>query len=259
MQFTKRHVIPSLLFLLAALIPINAQNTDKAKSEIEVRGTYNIPSGEAVFSSSGSTGTTIDFDRDFDLRKELGFGVKYTYRTPDGKHKFSGEYDQTTWNRNTLLTRSITFLGQTYTANLNLESDLRLSEFLGRYSYRWGNEQIRIGPMVDMGVVNTRLNLTGTTNSGQRSGTATINKFAATIGYDLDYDPSSRISIFHNLGAIRFKKDRLFHAEGGMKIWVNHYLGFSGGYRAQIYKLVDDDNFLKINNHGPFFGGVVRF
>jgi hypothetical protein len=246
------------LLLLFGFVTAEAQNS-RPKNEIEVRGVLSVPSGEASFSSDGSTGTVISFERDFDFRNELGFQVQYTHRTENGKHKFLGEYSQTSWNRNNTLTRSFTFLGQTYVANLETTSDFRLSTFRAMYAYRWGNDKIRIGPMADMGVVSTRLKLTGTTNNGTRSDTGKITKFAATLGYDLDYDPNPVVNIFNNLGAIAFQGERLFHVEGGVRIFATRQIGFSGGYRALRYRLEKNDNFILVKVHGPFFGGVFRF
>jgi hypothetical protein len=246
------------VLLCAELVTVQAQNS-QPKHEIEVRGVLAVPSGEANFSSNGDTGTVISFSRDFDFRNELGFQLRYTYRTENGKHKFLGDYAQTTWSRSTQLTRSFTFRGQTYVANLDASADLRLSDFRVMYAYRWGNEKIRIGPMVDMGVVNTQLNITGTTNNGTRSEEGKITKFAATLGYDLDYDPTPRMSIFHNLGAIAFQGERLFHVEGGLKVFATRHVGFTGGYKAQRYRVERNDNFILVKAHGPFFGGVFRF
>jgi hypothetical protein len=244
--------------LLAAFTTVNAQN-NQLRNEIEVRGAFAIPSGEASFSSNGSTGTVISFDRDFDLKSELGFLVRYTHRTETGKHKFLGEFGQTRWNRTASLSRSFTFLGQTYVANLDTTSDLRLRDFRAMYAYRWGNEKFRFGPMVDMGIVSTRLELTGTTNNGTRSDSGKITKFAATLGYDLDYDPTPQLNIYHNLGAIAFQGERLFHTEGGLKFFVTRQFGVSVGYKALRYRIEKNDNFILIRAHGPFFGGVFRF
>ncbi|HKU74012.1 MAG TPA: hypothetical protein VJR02_08845 [Pyrinomonadaceae bacterium] len=257
MQLISRISIASV-FLFAVFVNVDAQNT-RPKNEIEVRGMLSVPSGEASFSSNGNTGTVISFDRDFDLRNELGFQLQYTHRTENGKHKFLGEYSQTSWNRSNTLSRSFTFLGQTYVANLETSSDLKLSTFRAMYAYRWGNEKIRIGPMADMGVVSTRLKLTGTTNNGTRSDSGKITKFAATLGYDLDYDPTPTVNIFNNLGAIAFQGERLFHVEGGVRVFATTHIGFSGGYRAVRYRVEKNDNFLLVKAHGPFFGGVYRF
>jgi len=258
MHASNRFLMPSVILLLTVCATVKPQ-METPKNEVEVRGVLSVPSGEASFSSSGTSGSVISFSRDFDFRNELGFEVRYTHRTAGGKHKFQGSYSQTTWNRNTTLSRSFTFLGETYLANLSTSSDLRLSNFRAMYAYRWGNEKIRIGPMVDMGVITTRLNISGTTNNGTRSGSGSISKFAATVGYDLDYDPTPKVNIFNNLGAIAFQGDRVFHVEGGVRVFPVRHFGFSGGYKVERSKLENEPDFLKVRAHGPFFGGVLRF
>ena len=251
----------SLLMAVSSALALvgNAQTSDKPKSEIEFRAQVNVPSGEANFSGTGAIGSTLDFARDFDFKNEFGFQIRYTYRTTSGKHKFLADYDRSDWERDTILTRTLTFRGETYVASATLSGDLKLRSVRGMYADRWGNETIRIGPMVNLGVVNVDLELAGTTVSGTRTADGSINKFAATVGYDLDYDPTPKLSIFHNLGGIVFKRDHLFHTEGGLKVFLNQNLGAVGGYKFQRYKFEDGPNFLTISQHGPFFGGVFRF
>ncbi|HKR60284.1 MAG TPA: hypothetical protein VJS64_11170 [Pyrinomonadaceae bacterium] len=249
----------SALILLAMAVAGFGQSTDRPQNEIEVFATFSIPGGDTSFSTTGSTGTVIDFSRDFDFQSEWGFELRYTRRSKNGKHKLVADYADTRWNRDTVLTRSFTFLGETYLANLAASGDLKLQYGRGMYAYRWGNDKVRIGPMVDMGVIKTSLELTGTTNSGTRTREGSITKFAATVGYDLDYDPHPKVNIFNNLGAIAFQGDHLFHVEGGVRVYVSKQFGVTGGYKAQRYKLVDGDNFFRVRSHGPFFGGIFRF
>lgn len=255
-----RRFMAGMVILLAAVVVVEAQSApDELRNEVEVRGTFSIPSGEANFSGSGSSGSTIDFSRDFDFNNEFGFELRYLHKSVNRKHKFLVNYASTSWERNTTLSRSFTFRGETYVANASISGDLSLREFRAMYAYRWGNEKIRFGPMVDIGAIAVKLKLTGTTNNGTRTGEGSITKFAATVGYDLDVDPSSKVNLFHNLGAIAFQGDHLFHVEGGIKYFPAHHFGVVGGYRFQRYKLEDDPNFLTVRSNGPFFGGVLRF
>jgi len=259
MTITTRQLLSSIFLSLTALMAVNAQSTDAPKNEIEVRGAVAIPTGEASFASGGNLGSVISFERDFDFKTELGFEVRYTHWSTNGKHKISGSYAQTSWDRQTSSSRSFTFRGQTFQANLDTSAKLRLNDFKVMYAYRWGNEKVKIGPMVDMGVIRTSLEISGTTNSGARSAEGTITKFAATVGYDLEYTPSRNVYVFNNLGAIAFQGERLFHVEGGVKGFFTEHFGASGGYKYQRYRVEKSDDFLKVNSHGPFFGGVVRF
>ena len=248
-----------VLIVLSIVISASAQS-DRPKNEIEIRATFSVPSGEANFSGTTNSGSTLDFERDFDFSNEWGFEARYTHRTDNGKHKFLVDYETADWSRSRTFTRSFTFRGETYVANASISGDLRLSVLRAMYAYRWGNEKIRIGPMVDAGFIKTSLELTGTTNNGVRSAEGSITKLAATVGYDLDYDPTPQLSFYHNLGGIVFQGEHLFHVEGGVKFFPVRSFGVTGGYKFQRYKLEEDEpNFLTIRSNGPFVGGVVRF
>ncbi|HEV8137362.1 MAG TPA: hypothetical protein VGP85_21980 [Pyrinomonadaceae bacterium] len=248
-------------FMLCLILAgkISAQTTDQPRTEIEVRGFYSIPTGETKFSTTTSVGDTISFGRDVDFHNELGYEVRVSHRTQSAKHKFLADYTDINWDRSRTLSRNFTFLGQTYLANLQTSSELKLRTFRVMYAYRWGNEKIRFGPMFDMGVITTRLEFNGATNTGTRSSEGKITKFAATVGYDLEYNVTPNVNLFNNLGWIKFKRDNLFHIEGGVKYFPTTHFGVSGGYNLQRYKLEDNDNFLTVRANGPFAGGVVRF
>jgi len=246
-----------ILFIGSAIV--NGQSSDQPRSEIEVRGNLSIPTGETNFSGTTNNDQTIDFGRDFSFDNKLGWEGRYIYRSENQKHKFMAAYSRDNWDQERTLTRTFTFLGQTYVANASADLDLTIRTFRGMYAYRWGNEKVRIGPMVDMGVISVDVKLNGTTNNGARSTEGTISKFAATVGYDLDANPTSKINIFHNLGAIAFQGDHLFHTEGGVKFYFSHHFGVLGGYRYSRYKLEKNDNLVLVRQHGPFFGGVARF
>ena len=258
--FVPRTAVLTFITLIIAAGSAYAQSASSdPRNELEVRGFYTIPAGDASFSTTGSEGSTISFDRDFDFGNRFGFELAYTYRTASGKHKFRAEYSDTRWKRETVLSRSFTFLGETFEANLAATGNLKLKTFKAMYAYRWGTEKLRIGPMVDVGIVDVRLKIAGTTNNGAREAEGSITKFAATIGYDLDYNPNKKISLFHNLGGIVFFGERLFHAEGGIKYFPVRQFGLVGGYKYQYYKTVKDDNFFRITTNGPFFGAIFRF
>ena len=259
----KMHKVASYILVIIIVLTVTATafaQTDKPKNEIEIRATVSVPSGEANFSGTNDAGSTLDFNRDFNFSNEWGFEAKYLYRSESGKHKFVADYATTDWDRTRVILRTFTFRGQTYVAGGAVEGNLRQSVWKGMYAYRWHKDKVHVGPMIDMGVVPTRLDITGTTLSGgSRQAEGSITKFAATVGGDLDYDPTDKINIFGNLGGIAFHHDRLFHAEGGLKYYASQHFGVVGGYKFQRYRWVNDNNFLRLNSHGPFVGGVIRF
>ena len=260
MRDSIRHLVAAAILLLNIFTAASAQSsTARPANEVEINATISIPGGGTNFSGTTSSGSTLDFSRDFDFKDEFGFDLRYLHRSANSKHKILAEYSHTDWSRSATLTRSFTFKGETYVANAAISGDLTLRAFRAMYAYRWGNDKFRFGPMVDVGVVDVSLSLSGTTNNGARSGEGSISKFAATVGYDLDYDPTPKVNIYNNLGAIAFQGDHLFHIDGGVKYFPARHFGVNACYKAARYKFVDNENFFRVRTHGPFFGGVLRF
>jgi hypothetical protein len=248
------------LIVVAATATAPAQSSsDQPKNEIEIRGDVAVPSGEANFSGTSAAGSTLNFSRDFDFKTKLGFDVRFIHRSINDKHKILVRYSRGDWDQTARLTRSFTFLGQTYVANAQLSLDITVRTFRATYAYRWGKKKVRFGPMFDLGFVSTRAQVSGTTNNGSRTANSSISKLAATVGYDLEYNPSPKVNIFNNLGGIVFQGEHLFDTDAGVKYFASRHFGIMGGYKYQWYKVTEDSNFMLVNAHGPFFGGVFRF
>ena len=172
------------IFISAILVAVGTSvsaQTTVPKNEIEIRGIYAVPSGEVDFSGTTGAGNTVSFDNDFDLKNKLGFGLRYTYRSENGKHKLMAGYHRTATSNTRLLSRTFVFQGQTYTANLNTRAEDSLGLFLAPYVYRWGNKKVRIGPMGQVGWATTRVGLTAVSNTAIAAREGSITALAGTF------------------------------------------------------------------------------
>jgi len=131
--------------------------------------------------------------------------------------------------------------------------------FLATYAYRWGNQKVRIGPMAQLGFATARVDLSAVTNTADAERSGSITKLVGTVGYDMDIHPTDRVNIYNNVGVFRLKRDRVLRGEVGMKYYLTRAFGVNVGYQFGRYKLVDDPNFIRVNEHGPLFGAVLRF
>ncbi len=127
-----RHLIAGAVILFVAFAAANGQSTDQPRNEIEVRGNVSIPTGSADFSGTTDSSQTIDFARDFSFDNKLGFDLRYIHRSENQKHKFLVQYGRDNWDQQRTLTRSFTFLGQTYVANASWESSAPTSNLPAR-------------------------------------------------------------------------------------------------------------------------------
>ncbi|MFL6337401.1 MAG: hypothetical protein ACJ754_29225 [Pyrinomonadaceae bacterium] len=250
--------IIGVIFLAAAGAPSSAQ-TAAPKNEVEFNGIYTIPGGEVNLSGSTAAGTTISFENDFGLKNKLGFGLRYIRRAESGKHKFMLNYARTASSNTRALSRTIVFRDRTYAANLDTRAEESLGVFLATYAYRWGNQKVRIGPMAQLGFATARVDLSAVTNTADTERSGSITKLVGTVGYDMDIHPTDRVSIYNNVGVFRLKRDRVLRGEVGLKYYLTRAFGVNGGYQFGRYKLVDDPNFIRANEHGPLFGAVLRF
>jgi hypothetical protein len=251
-------LIIGLIITVAAAAPSSAQ-TAAPKNEVEFNGLYTIPGGEVNFSGTTAAGSTISFENDFGLGNKLGFGLRYIRRAESGKHKFMLNYARTASSNTRALSRTLVFRDRTYTANLDTRAEESLGVFLATYAYRWGNQKVRIGPMAQLGFATARVDLNAVTNTAVGDREGSITKFVGTVGYDMDIHPTERVSIYNNVGAFRLKRDRVLRGEVGLKYYVTRAFGLNGGYQFGRYKLVDDPHFIRVNEHGPLFGAVLRF
>lgn len=255
-------MIVLVVFVFASIAPSFSQTNDDdtPRSEVEIRGSYLDLTGDARFSTSAVPGTTISIEDDFNLPDRLGLDLRYTYRTGNGKHKFMVNYLRADFEATATLRRTIVFQGQVYPVNLEVEGNYQLDDFRVLYSYRWGSEKLRIGPMVDIGVVRSKVKVAGTINGIPVDREGETIKPSFTVGYDIDYDPTPRFNIFHRLGGIAAGGDRLFRTEVGIKFFPVRNFGITGGYSHNYYKSTEEnDNFVAVRPQGPFFGGVIRF
>lgn len=260
MRKIRFNLITCAAILIVAAHALHAQTvSDEPRNEIEVRGPYLSLSGETRFSTPQVAGTIISFSEDFDVPGSFDVDLSYTYRSRSDKHKVAVNYSRGSFEATRTLTRTIVFQGQTYPVNLAVRANLKLDDFRVMYAYRWGNEKIRVGPMVDAGFVKTRVGLDASLNNSSIAREGDTTKPALTVGYDLDYHPSPKVNIFHTLGGIAAGGDRLFRAEAGVKYFPVRNFGLSGGYAYAYYKETEDDNFVLFKPRGPFFGAVIRF
>ena len=84
----------TVLILCLTAVTARAQSNDRPLNEIEIRGTYSIPSGEANFEGTGASGSTISFSRDFDFKNDFGFEVRY-HCTSNANTSFFASYADT--------------------------------------------------------------------------------------------------------------------------------------------------------------------
>jgi len=254
----KKIYLGIILVLLTTAIMAQAQ-TATPKNEVEITGSYVFQSGTLKFSTTTAPGTVISLKDDLDLKSKLGYGLRYTYRSENGKHKMWATYSRTSEDGTKTLSRTLTFLGQTYTANLAVRSERSLGMFLASYAYRWGNKKVRIGPMAQVGWSTTRVAIAAVSNSAIAAREGSTSAVAGSFGYDMDINPSEKVNIYNNVGIAVLFGERFVRGEVGVRYYLTRSFGLTGGFKFGTYKVLKDDNYVQADQNGPVFGGLIRF
>lgn len=252
-------IIFAVMIPLTTAIIAQAQTAVTPKNEVEVTGSYLFESGSLRFSTATDPGTVISLKNDLDLKNKVGYGLRYTYRSENGKHKIWATYSHTSANNTKTLARTVVFLGQTYTANLAVRAEHSLGMFLASYAYRWGTKKVRIGPMAQLGWSTTRVALTAESNNAIAAKKGSVSAVAGAFGYDMDINPSTKINIYNNVGIAVLSGERFARGEVGLRYSITRTFGLTGGFKFGKYKVLKDDNYVQASQNGPVFGAFFRF
>ncbi len=252
-------IIFAVLIPLTTAIMAQAQTAATPKNEVEVTGNYVFQSGSLRFSTATIPGTVVSLKDDVALKNNVGYGLRYTYRSENGKHKIWAAYSHTSGNNTTTLARTFVFLGQTYTANLAVHAEHSLGMFLASYAYRWGNKKVRIGPMAQLGWSTTRVALAAVSNNAISAKEGSVSALAGAFGYDMEINPSAKINIYNNVGFAVLSGERFARGEAGLRYSITKAFGLTGGFKFGKYKVLKNDNYIQASQNGPVFGAFFRF
>jgi hypothetical protein len=227
---------------------------------IEVEGRmWNVKLDSTVKIVQSGIGTDVNLvsDLGFDERKNFFEGrlqVKFAR-----KHKFNLEYIPLKWDADKVITRTVEFNGQTYTAGTRVQSSVDFKFFKGGYEYDFLAGSLGfLGGTLDVLAVN-----------------ATVQLAAPALAIDLKEDKTIPIPMIGLVGRVYPIKwvnltakasglpagdyGYVFDGEASLNINPIKYLGISGGYRYFMVKVKYNDNSLDYRLDGPFVGLTLRF
>ncbi|MGD0623579.1 MAG: hypothetical protein ABSB32_02550 [Thermodesulfobacteriota bacterium] len=204
----------------------------------------------------GSDVNLVD-DLGFDERKNFFEGrlqIKFA-----GKHKFNLEYIPLKWDADKVVTQTIQFNGQTYTAGTRVQSSVDLKLFKGGYEYDFlAGKYGFLGGTVDVLVANGVIELQSPTLAIDQKEDKTVPiPMIGLIGriYPIKWVNLTAKASGLPLGSYGY----VFDAEASLNINPIKYLGISAGYRYFSTNLKYSDNSLDYKLDGPFVGLTLRF
>ena len=227
---------------------------------IEIEGRmWNVKLDSTVKVVENGIGTDVKLvdDLGFEERKNFFEGrlqVKFAR-----KHKFNLEYIPLKWDADKILTKTIQFSGQAYTAGTRVQSSLDLKFFKGGYEYDFlvGSSGF-LGGTLDVLVANGNIQVKAPDLAIDQKEDKTVPiPMIGLIGrvYPIKWVNLTAKASGLPLGSYGY----VFDAEASLNINPIRYLGISGGYRYFSADLKYNDNFLNYRLDGPFVGLDLRF
>jgi len=229
---------------------------------IEVEGRmWNVKLDSTVKIVESGIGTDVNLVNDlgFEERKYFFEGrlqVKFAR-----KHKFNLEYIPLKWNADKVVTQTIEYSGQTYTAGTRVQSSLDLKFLKGGYEYDFLAGSLGfLGGTLDVLVANANVQLKAPDMVpiiDQKEDKTVPIPMIGLIGrvYPIKWVNLTAKASGLPAGSYGY----VFDGEASLNINPIKYLGISGGYRYFVINLKYNDNSFDYRLDGPFVGLTLRF
>ena len=175
------------------------------------------------------------------------------------KHKFNLEYIPLKWDADKVVTQTIQFNGQAYTAGTRIQSSLDLKFFKGGYEYDFLAGGLGfLGGTLDVLVANAAVQLTAPALAIEQKEDKTIP--VPMIGFVGRVYPIRWVNLTVKASGLPAGSyGYIFDGEASLNINPIKYLGISGGYRYFLIDVKYNDNSLYYRLDGPFVGLTLRF
>jgi len=253
-------ILAALVFFCPAISWAEYDLFNAEDYNFELEGRYWKPKLDSTIKIvDDDIGTDIKLVDDLGFEEKKDFGEVRGQIKFFGKHKFNFSYLPLKWDGDNILTETIEFDGQTYTAGTRVQSKLEMKMFKGGYEYdliasRYGF----LGFTFDVLLADTFVQL-------KAPALALDEKYDATvpipmIGLSGRVIPIKWVSVTGKISGLPMGGvGYILDAEASLDINPVKYVGISVGYRFLRMDLEYDDNKADFKLDGPFAALKVRF
>jgi hypothetical protein len=175
------------------------------------------------------------------------------------RHKFNFSYLPLKWDGDTVLTRTIQFSGQTYTAGTRVQSEADLKMFKGGYELDFIVGKFGfLGGSLDVMVTNVHAQLKAPSLTLDEKEDFTVP--IPMVGLIGRITPIKWVNLTAKVSGLPLGSyGHAFDAEAYLEINPIKYVGISAGYRYFSFLAEYDENKLDFKLDGPFAALKVRF
>jgi hypothetical protein len=267
--------LASTLFTCRAEAQFRASNPAPGEHyHVELGAVFWTPSpGIVILSDSLAPLSTdgVDFVQEFDIQNKRFMELRGVIN--GGKHKLRVSKVPIKYEESAVLTRPVTFGGQTFNISANATADLTwdLWRFGYEYDFAQGDAGY-VGFIAEVKYNHVLADLRATNASGTASSLTDVEVTVPQFGIIGRAYPHRNVSVTAEFTGFKmpgFIRDRFSDAESfeaNFKdfdvygtVSITRYIGLQGGYRWLSADYLVDDEAGDLEMKGPYFGAVVRF
>lgn len=239
-----------LAIFVVAFGVLGASRAD-AVVDAELRYWYSDLDSEVRSTTGGVLGTDINFVDDLGLDDQKGF-VEGRITLEFGRHSLRYGYVPLQWSGTGVLSRNITFGGQTYTASTATDSEINVDYH--RLGYRFDLFDMlsnRVGLIAEVKYFDADATVKAPSLGFDE--TESIQAPLPTVGVAAQVGLPFLINVSGEVTGITLGSDAyVFDAEAMVNFDPAPFITVSGGYRYFTFHLEKDDDKADIDLHGPF-------
>ena len=238
----------------------------QADEIVSLKAGYLMLSPEGSFAADGNvlSGTMID------LEKDLGFDDSESYFVEGalnfGAFRLAVSYLPLEFSGSGLLTRNIVFNDQTFEANAQTTSEVKIDIIDAGLTWNIINiddlpTRIQIGPELSVKYVEADLTMTGVEALSGISITETESAKVPipTLGARARIGFSDFLALVGRVSYSEYQDNRFLDAEAQVEFSPTPLVGIFGGYRYFDINVDDSGVFVDATFSGPFAGAFIRF
>ncbi len=252
--------IPFLALLWPALSWAQIDLFNAEDYNIEVEGRYWNPKLASTLKVVESgIGTEFDAVNDLGFDERKGFGEGRLQIKIFNRHKLNFSYLPLKWDGDKVLSRTIQFSGQTYTAGTRVQSEADLKLLKGGYELDFiASKYGFLGGSLDVMVTNAHVQLKAPSLTLDEKEDFTVP--IPMVGLIARIMPIKWVNLTAKASGLPMGGyGHAFDAEAYLEINPIKYVGISAGYRYFSFLGQYDENKVDFKLDGPFAALKVRF
>ena len=259
-----------LLFVCTSLLMVNRAEAQFGASDLAPGEDFRVELGAMFFKPTpelrietgalAELGGGVDFVDEFDIENKYFTEFRFVAKA-GRKHKIRFSYFKMQYDVASIVERTFTFAGRTFTVGVPATADLQWD--LTRIGYEWdfvAADRGFVGLLAELKHNRVAADITAL---GVASVAYEASAPVPTLGIIGRAYPHRLVSITGEFSGFNFESEELdaelweFDIYGTVSF--GRHVGVQGGYRSITADYLVDDDSGNLKLKGPYFGGLVRF